>query len=124
MSDWFRTGTSSYGRGEGMVINEPGARRNSSLPGSNEEDTLWGSPEKEWRLDTAGTRTNHPVPWDMHRPPSDRLLLQQLEVGKSESLLQQDGDGSTKDEEAILQLGILPVAEMDRNEPDQRCQEQ
>lgn len=35
-----------------MVINKPGARRNSSLPGSKEEDTLWGSPEKERRLDT------------------------------------------------------------------------
>lgn len=81
---------------------------------------MWGSPDKKQRDRSYQSRSPSP----RRRDPSDRLLLQQLEVGKSESLLQQDGDGGPKDEEAVLQLGVLPVAEMNRNEPDQRCQEQ
>lgn len=45
--------------------------------------------------------------------PIDGLLLEQLEVGKSESLLQQDGDSGPKDKEAILKSGIALIAEMD-----------
>lgn len=56
--------------------------------------------------------------------PIDGPLLEQLEVGKSESLLQQDGDSGPKDKEAILKSGIALIAEMDRNEPDERGQEQ
>lgn len=56
--------------------------------------------------------------------PTDGPLLEQLEVGKSESLLQQDGDSSPKDEEAVLKSGIALVTEMDRNEPDEGGQEQ
>lgn len=81
---------------------------------------MWGSPDKKQRDHSYQSRS----PGPRRQDPSDRFLLQQLEVGKSESLLQQDGDGGPKDEEAVLQLGVLPVTEMNRNEPDQRCQEQ
>lgn len=51
-------------------------------------------------------------------------LLQQLVVGEAEGLLQQDGQHHAEDEQTFLLRGALLVADLDRDEPNQRGQQQ
>lgn len=51
-------------------------------------------------------------------------LLQQLVVGEAESLLQQHGQHHAEDEQTFLLSCALLVADLDRDEPNQRGQQQ